>query len=136
MHIKRINKWLNNTNPWILLTSRCNHNLKFIVASSKDSKSSIYYITKTSIYTPHMYSHLQISVQKFETINNNTNLYDLIDKTHHLFIWCLRTIWSQQEISTTKAIIYLLYLPCHINDYDFTYIPWYSLSTWANEQEI
>lgn len=84
MHIKRINKWLNNTNPWILLASRCNHNLKFIIASSKDSKSLIHYITKASIYTTHMNSHLQISVQKSETINNNTNLYDLINKTHHL----------------------------------------------------
>jgi len=24
-HIKRTNKWLNNGNPWILSTSRCNH---------------------------------------------------------------------------------------------------------------
>jgi len=31
-----------------------------------------------------MNSHLQISVQKSETINNNTNLYDLSNKTHHL----------------------------------------------------
>jgi hypothetical protein len=51
LHIKRIDKWLNNANPWILLASRCNHDLKFIVAFGKDSKPLIYYITKTSIYT-------------------------------------------------------------------------------------
>jgi len=37
----------------ILLASRCNHDLKFIITSSKDSKSLNYYITnyitKTSI---------------------------------------------------------------------------------------
>jgi hypothetical protein len=30
---------------------------------------------------------------------------------------------------------YLLNLLDHITDHDFTYIPWYSLSTWVNEQE-
>jgi hypothetical protein len=54
LHVKRINKWLNNANPWILSISRCNHDLKFIVAFDKDSKSLIYYITKTFIYTSHM----------------------------------------------------------------------------------
>jgi hypothetical protein len=24
----------------------------------------------------------------------------------------------------------------HITNYDFTYIPWYNLSTWVNEHEI
>jgi hypothetical protein len=136
LHIKRINVWLNNTNPWILLASRCNCDLKFIKTSNKNSKSLFYYITKISIYTTHMYSFLQISIKFFETINNNTNLYDLINKSHHLLIWHLHTIGSQQEISTTKAIIYLLNLPYHITNYDFTYIPWYSLLTWVNEQEI
>jgi hypothetical protein len=35
----------------------------------------------------------------------------------------------------TQAIGYLLTLLDHITDHDFTYIPWYSLSTWVNEQE-
>ncbi len=67
-HIKRIDKWLNNANPWILLVSRCNHDLKFIATSGKDNKSLIYYITyyitKTFIYTSHMYFLLQIALQK------------------------------------------------------------------------
>jgi hypothetical protein len=50
LHIKKFNKWLNNANPWILSASRCNHDLKFIAASSKDSKSLIYDIKKTFIY--------------------------------------------------------------------------------------
>jgi len=64
LHIKRIDKWLNNANPSILSTSRCNHDLKFVATSGKDSKSLIYYITKTSIYISHMYSLLQIVVHK------------------------------------------------------------------------
>ncbi len=27
LHIKRIDKWINNANPWILLTFTCNHDL-------------------------------------------------------------------------------------------------------------
>jgi hypothetical protein len=46
----------------------------------------------------------------------------------------LNTIGSQ--ILSIKAISYLLNLPNHITNYDFTYILWYSLSTWVNEQEI
>jgi hypothetical protein len=36
--------------------------LKFIAASSKDSKSLIYDIKKTFIYNWHMYTFLQIAV--------------------------------------------------------------------------
>ncbi len=58
------NKWLNNANPWILSTSRCNHNLKFITTSSKDNKSLNYYITKIFIYISHMYSLLKLQYKK------------------------------------------------------------------------
>jgi hypothetical protein len=61
--------------------------------------------------------------------------YDSTNKSRYFFICCLNTIGSQQEISTTRAISYLLNLPDHIIDHDFIYIPWYSLSAWANEQE-
>jgi len=71
-HKKNFNKWLNNANPWILSASRCNHDLKFTVAFGKDSKSLIYYIidyiTKTFIYTSHMYSLLQIAIQFLKKI--------------------------------------------------------------------
>jgi hypothetical protein len=30
LHIKRNDKWLNNANPWILSTSKSNHDFKFI----------------------------------------------------------------------------------------------------------
>ncbi len=107
-HIKRIDKWWNNANPWILLAYRCNHHFNLITTFGKDSKSLIYYITnyitKTSIYTTQMYYLLQIAIQKVETINNNTNSYDVIEKSLHLLIRCLNTLGSQQEISTTKAI--------------------------------
>jgi hypothetical protein len=66
LHIKRTNKWLNNANPWMLSTSKCNHDMKFIITLGKDSKFLIYYITdyitKTSIYIMHMYSFLQIKI--------------------------------------------------------------------------
>jgi hypothetical protein len=40
------------------------------------------------------------------------------------YICCLNTIESQQEISTTKEINYLLNLPNHKTSHDFIYIPW------------
>jgi hypothetical protein len=82
-----------------------------------------------------MYFLLQIVVQKTFTIIENTNLYDLIDKSQRLIIICLNTIGSQQEISTTRVVSYLLNLPYHIIDYDFTYIFWYNLSTWVKEDK-
>jgi hypothetical protein len=34
LHIKKLDKWLNNTNPWILLASKCNHGINFIFKKS------------------------------------------------------------------------------------------------------
>jgi hypothetical protein len=31
-------KWLNNANPWILMTLKCNHESKVIATSKKNSK--------------------------------------------------------------------------------------------------
>jgi uncharacterized HAD superfamily protein len=53
LHIKRTNKWLNIANTWILSTSKCNHDVKFIVVSGKDNKSLIYYITSINLRNEH-----------------------------------------------------------------------------------
>jgi len=83
-----------------------------------------------------MYFLLQIVVKKIITINKDTNSYDVINKSHHLIIQCLNTSGSQQEISSTKAISYLLNLLDHLINYNFTFIPWYNLSSWVNKHEI
>ncbi len=49
LHVKKIDKLLTNGSPWILSTSKCNHDLKSIIAYNKKYKSLIYYITKSSI---------------------------------------------------------------------------------------
>jgi hypothetical protein len=38
-------------------------------------------------------------------------------------------------MSTTKALSYLSNLPNHLTNYDFTYIPWYSLLAWVQEEK-
>jgi len=48
----------------ITMACRCNHDLKLIVASSKDGNTLVYYITKTTIYTLDMSSLLHISILK------------------------------------------------------------------------
>ncbi len=52
-----------------------------------------------------------------------------------MIIICLNTIGCQQKIITTRIVNYLLKLLDHITDYDFTYIPRYSLSTWVREKD-
>jgi hypothetical protein len=55
LHIKRTNQWINNANPTVMVSCRCNHDLKFIAASGKDAKVLVYYITDyiTKIYFIH-----------------------------------------------------------------------------------
>jgi hypothetical protein len=65
----------------------------------------------------HMYSLLQIVVQKIATIIDS---YDLINKNRNLIIRCLNTIRNQQIISTTRVVSYILNLLFHIINYDFT----------------
>ncbi len=74
-------------------------------------------------------------IQKIATIIENTKSYDSIDKNQCLIIRCLNTIACQQEILATRIVSYLLNLADHITDYDFTYIPWFSLSTWVRKEE-
>jgi hypothetical protein len=78
----------------------CNHGLKFIVVSRKDSKVLIYcitnYLTKIVNYTSHKYSLMKIGVQKIEETYSNTNSNDHLEKNHHLIIQLLNTISSQQ----------------------------------------
>jgi hypothetical protein len=52
-----------------------------------------------------------------------------------LFIRSLNTIGSQQEISSTRAITYLMKLPNHITNVYFSTIPWYNLSMLILEHE-
>ncbi len=45
-----------------------------------------------------------------------------------MIIQSLNTIDSQQEISSTRGISYLMKFPDHITNVYFSIIPWYSLS--------
>ena len=113
---------------------RCNHDLKFIVASSKDAKALVYYITnyitKNTIYTSHMYSLLQVAVQKIESTFTESQCTKHLERSRQLLIWFLNTIGSQQEILATRAISYLMRFPDHITNIQFSTIPWYSLLMW------
>lgn len=126
LHIKRTDKWLNYANPWIRSACRCNHDIKLIGTSGKDAKAIIYYIidciTKSAIYTSHMYSLLQIVIQKIETIYDKQSCEESIDRS--CLIKCLNTVGSQQEIFATTAISYLMNYLDRITNYDFTNIPW------------
>jgi hypothetical protein len=82
-----------------------------------------------------MYSLLQIIVKKIETTIDLIASKDFVDHSRRLFIGFLNTIKSQQENSSTRAISYFLKYPRYLTNYNFTCIPWYSLSFWIHEQE-
>jgi hypothetical protein len=44
-------KWLNNANPWILMTLKCNHELKFIATSNKNSDYMYYHKNRCLYFT-------------------------------------------------------------------------------------
>ena len=71
LHIKRTDQWINNANPIVMVYCQYSHDLKFIGACDKDAKALVYfitnYITKSTIYTSHMYLLLQIAVRKIES---------------------------------------------------------------------
>jgi len=128
LHIKRTDKWLNNANSWILLASNCNHDLKFIATSNKNSKSSIYYIMDK--HHKNIYLHFTYLLSfancstKTKIINEKSNNnYNSIDKNQRFFICCLHIIGSQWKILIIGANIYLLNLLDHITNHDFIYIP-------------
>ncbi len=55
----------------------------------------------------------------------------LVNETH-----CnINTKEIHKKILATRTISYSLNLLDHITDHDFTYIPWYNLSSWENEKE-
>jgi len=80
-----------------------------------------------------MYSILQIIVQKIKTINEipNNNYRQKLTSPHKLFKYNRKS----KTKKAIRAIGYLLNLSKHIIDHDLNYMPWYSLSTWANGQE-
>ena len=98
-YIKRTNCWLYNANPWILASCRCNHNVKFIVASRKDTKAIIYYITnyiiKSSTFTSNINSLLQIAIKRIETAIDPSTSNDFVDRFQHLLIKSINIIGSQ-----------------------------------------
>ncbi len=123
---------------WILLASRCNHDLKFIIASSKDSKSSSYYITKTSIlHFTHIFPFSNCSTKNKIKMKTQIITTIWLTKDNISSYVVLNTIGSKQEISTTKVVTYLLNSPNHIIDHGFTYNlgiicqPW-----WMNKKKI
>jgi hypothetical protein len=115
-YTKKIDKSLNNLNPWILSTSRCNLDLKFIAASSKDNKSLICYIMKTFVYTSNVFFFFVNCNTKKKKHENPNNNYNLINKSWCLLTCCLNTIGNQQDILAIKIINYLLSLHNHIID--------------------
>jgi hypothetical protein len=136
LHVTRTCKWLNNANTWILSTSRCNHDVKFIENFGKDNKSLIYYIININLDNVHVF---------FLTNCNTKNIKILLKtKTHTMLltkvvIWSYN-VWIQLEVNKKYQPLNQLFI-CknlldHLIDYNFTFIPWYSLSSWVNEHKI
>lgn len=92
LHYQKNDRWLNNACWW-------NHDLKFATIFVRDNKALIYYITnyitKTSNYTSHMYSWMNIEVQKIERSYFKTIQNDHLERSNCLIRWSLNTLGSQ-----------------------------------------
>jgi hypothetical protein len=73
-----------------MVSCRCNHDLKFIATSGKDAKALVYYIidyiTKNTLYTLHMYSFLQVVVQKIESTFTESHSKEHLERSRQMLI--------------------------------------------------
>ena len=69
MKIKRNDRWINPFNPYMLLSLRCNHDIKFL-SSGLDATALAYYIcnyvTKSELSTYNCYQLLAQSISRVE----------------------------------------------------------------------
>jgi hypothetical protein len=109
LHIKWTNQWINNENPTVMVSCRCNHDLKFIAASGKDAKALVYYIIdyiiKNTLYTSHMYSLLQVAVQKIESTFTESHSKEHLERSRQMLIRSLtpKVLWWFQVQNYLKT---------------------------------
>ncbi|CAF0973458.1 unnamed protein product [Brachionus calyciflorus] len=103
LNIKRDHCFLNNFNPYILASLRCNHDIKWIEKSQKDSLSSIYYITnyvtKNGVDVHNFLSFVSIFFSKY---SKNHQFINETDEAKFILQKIFTICTSQTEYSAAQ----------------------------------
>ena len=122
MRMPRSHPMINNFNQYLICACRCNMDIKFIW-SGTDAKALVYYctdyITKTNLSFHDTFSLVQKAI---ETSDNQTTSENSIEKARKLVLRCYNSLASQQELSGTQVIAYLMDSGDHYTGHTFVNI--------------
>ncbi|CAF0983083.1 unnamed protein product [Brachionus calyciflorus] len=141
LFLKRDHCFLNNFNPYILYSFRCNHDIKWIEKSKKESLASLYYITnyvtKHGVSIHNFLSFVSVYFEKY----HGKNLYDENILKAKKMLQNIFTICTSQTEYSSAQIAHMIF--SYDNDGTYyssdqkvlLYYPKY-LSYINNEQQI
>ena len=122
MRMPRSHPMINNFNQYLICACRCNMDIKFIW-SGTDAKALVYYctdyITKTNLSFHDTFSLVQKAI---ETSDNQSTSENSIEKARKLVLRCYNSLASQQELSGTQVIAYLMDSGDHYTGHTFVNI--------------
>ena len=108
IHLKRSNPNINNFNPIVMTSMRCNHDVKFI-PSGKDSKALVFYITeyttKSQLSIHHMLSLIATSKRSVDVYHCSE---DTVQRSKQFITKCMNRITTETEISGSHVSHFLL----------------------------
>jgi hypothetical protein len=120
--MRRSDPWINNFNEYLISASRSNMDIKFIWSGS-DAKALVYYITdyvtKTSLSFHDTFALIQKSITSLESLSDQTDKENAIERSRKLVLRCYNTLASQQELSGVQVASYLMNWDDHYTTHKF-----------------
>lgn len=120
--MRRSDQWINNFNDYLISACRSNMDIKFIWSGS-DAKALVYYITdyvtKMSLSFHDTFALIQKSITSFETLSDQTDNENAIERSRKLVLRCYNTLASQQELSGVQVASYLMNWDDHYTTHKF-----------------
>ena len=108
IHLKRSHPNINNFNPIVMTSMRCNHDVKFI-PSGKDSKALVFYITdyatKPQLSIHHMLLLIAASKKSVDVCHCSE---DTVQRSKQFTTKCMNRITTETEISGSHVSHFLL----------------------------
>ena len=123
---------VNNFNPTILETLRCNMDIKFI-GSGVAAKGILYYITdyitKTQLQTHVSYAALDTAINKLKTFDPREDALEI--RAKKLLQKCAYRMVSHQELSSQQVCSYLLDFEDHFTSHAYRNLYWPSFERYS-----
>ncbi|KAH9855236.1 hypothetical protein C2E23DRAFT_714714, partial [Lenzites betulinus] len=132
--LRILNGMVNNYNPTILESLRCNMDIQFI-GTGEEAKAVIYYITdyitKSPLKAHVSYAALEMAVKRLAAIENAGS--DVSERAKHLLQRTAFALISNQELSAQQVASYLLDFEDHFTSHDFANLYWTSFERFINK---